>query len=68
MQIKLTYMGSYETEFKGKTYRIDQFLDPNSLLVLNGSNLKTEKPFIQYEVYNCIIELKSNKLKVVKVV
>lgn len=63
MKLKLIYLDSFETEFKGEKYSIYRFLDPNSLNVLSGTNLNLS--FIQYKTYECTIEYRNNKLKVV---
>lgn len=66
MKLKLVYLDCYETtEFKGEKYMIYRFLDPNSLIVITGTNLNLT--FEQYKLYNCVVEWNSrkNKLKVI---
>lgn len=63
MNLKLVFLESFENEFKGKKYLIYKFLDPNSLTVLVGTNLKGA--FVQYRVYTCSIEYNHNKLKII---
>lgn len=67
MNCKLVFMESFESNFKDKKYVISSFIEPKTLLVLNGSNLKTEKPLIKGELYDCKIDLKGGKLKVISV-
>lgn len=63
MKINLVFLDSFDTEFKGNNYKIFRFLDPQSLNILSGTNLKDT--YEQYKTYNCIVEFKNNKLKVV---
>ena len=65
MTIKLIFLGSFETEFKGNKYIIYQFLHPNSMSVLSGTNLDLKKELILDSDYNCEIALRSGKIKVV---
>lgn len=67
MKIKLCFLDEFKSNFKEKEYTISSFIDPKSLVVISGSNLKHEKPFIKGELYECEISLKANKLKVVKI-
>lgn len=67
MKLDLYYFGEFENEFQGKKYNISSWVDPKSLVVLTGTNLKSEKPFIKYEKYVCKVDLKGNKIKVVDV-
>ena len=67
MKIKLLFLDEFKSNFKDKDYVISSFIDPNSLVVISGSNLSHEKPFVKGELYECEITLKANKLKVVKV-
>lgn len=63
VKIKLVYLDCFESDFKDKKYTIYRFLDPNTLSVLSGTNLNLS--FIQYKTYECVVEWKNNKLKVV---
>lgn len=63
MELTLIYLDSFESELKGKTYKIFRFLDPNSLTIINGTDL--EQSFIPYTSYKCVVEFKNNKLKVI---
>ena len=63
MKIQLIFLDSFESEFKGNTYKIFRFLDTQSLTILSGTNLVGEyKP---YKMYNCDVEFRKNKLKVI---
>lgn len=63
MNFNLFYLDSFDTEFKGKTYKIFRFLDVQSLQIISGTDLKGE--FEQYKMYKCRVEWKNKKLKVV---
>lgn len=63
MKINLVFLDSFDSEFKGNNYKIFRFLDPQSLTIISGTNLKGT--YEQYKTYNCIIEFNHNKLKVV---
>lgn len=65
MKLKLVYLDCFESEFKGKKYFIYRFLDPNSLNIITGTDLNLT--FEPYNTYNCVIEFKSNKLKVTSI-
>ena len=65
MTIKLIFLGSFETEFKGSKYTIYQFLHPTSMSVLSGTNLELKKPLVLDTDYICEIALRSGKIKVV---
>lgn len=66
MKLKLVYLDCFETEFKNKKYCVYRFLDPNSLNIITGTDLNLK--FEPYTSYNCVIEFKSNKLKVTSIV
>lgn len=63
MKINLLFLDSFESEFKGKNYKVFRFLDKQSLTILSGTDLKGD--FTQFKPYECTIEWKNNKLKVV---
>lgn len=63
MELKLIFLDSFESDYKDKKYKIFRFLDPNSLQVISGTDLK--EVFVPYKVYTCLVEFKNNKLKVI---
>ena len=63
MELNLIFLDSFESELKGKSYKIFRFLDPNSLTIITGTDLK--EVYVPYKTYKCLIEFKNNKLKVV---
>lgn len=65
MFINLIFLDTFDSEFKGKTYKIFRFMDPNSLQVLSGTDLKGA--YEVYKIYKCKVEYTHNKLKVVDV-
>lgn len=65
MSLKLVYLGKFETEFKGNKYVIYQFLHPNSMTILSGTNLEFPKDLILDNDYTCEIAYKNNKIKVI---
>ena len=67
MSIKLIYLGCFETEFKDQPYKIYQFLHPNSMTILSGTNLELKKELILDTDYNCEIALRRGKMKVINV-
>lgn len=67
MSVKLIYLGYFETEFKGENYKIYQFLHPNSMSIISGTNLELKKELILDTDYNCEIALRRNKIKVINV-
>lgn len=62
MKINLVLLNIFENEFKDNNYTIYQFVDPQSLTIINGSNLKGN--FKIGEKYDCLLEIKNGKLKV----
>lgn len=66
MEIKLIFLDSFESEFKEQKYLISRFLDPKTMTILSGTNLNLS--FVQYKVYDCVIEWnpRRGKFKVVK--
>lgn len=67
MSVKLIYLGNFETEFKGNKYIIFQFLHPNSMTILSGTNLTPKKELVLDNDYTCEIAFIRNKIKVVDV-
>lgn len=63
MKLQLIFLDSFDSEFKGQVYNIARFIDPNTLKILSGTNLKGE--FTPYKAYQCVIEFRNNKLKIV---
>lgn len=64
MQLTLLFLDSFESEFKGKTYKVYRFIDPNTLIVINGTDLNDV--YVPYKSYKCLVEFKNNKLKVIE--
>ena len=65
MQVKLMFLGTYDFSPKDKpekSYKIYQFVDLNSLQVIVGTDLNVKLK--EEEYYNCLLELKGNKLRV----
>lgn len=66
MQLKLVYLEDFDFVPKDKPdkkHRIYVFLAPQCLQILYGADIKGT--FKKYELYNCEIEYKGGKLKVV---
>ena len=66
MEMKLLFLDTFESEFKGKKYCVYRFLDPTSLNVISGTDLNLS--FVQYQIYKCKLEWRNNKLKVIEVI
>lgn len=69
MSLQLMFIESYDFEpkdKKGKLYKIFTFIDPQSLTILTGTDLKADLK--EYTLYNCKVELKNNKLKVTSII
>lgn len=64
MKLTLMFLESYDFKPKDsdKIIKMFVFVDPQSLTILTGSNL--DKTLKKYEMYDCSVELKANKLKV----
>lgn len=64
MKLTLMFLESYDFKPKDsdKVIKMFVFVDPQSLTILTGSNL--DKTLKKYEMYDCSVELKANKLKV----
>lgn len=65
MKLKLIFIDSFDSEFKGKNYTIYRFVDPTSLSIITGNNLAGK--YEPYKLYECMIEFKNNKFKVTSV-
>ena len=68
MQLKLVYFDDYEFSPKDKPdkkYRIYVFLDPKTLQFFKGTDLNGT--FEKFKIYDCTMDYKSGKLKVVSV-
>ena len=68
MSLKLVFMENYEFSPKDKPekkYQIFVFLDPNSLTILTGTDLKGT--FEKGKIYQCQLEVSYGKLKVTSV-
>lgn len=63
MDLKLMFLDCFDSEFKDKNYKIFRFVDLQSLSIISGTDLEGE--FEPYKVYNCHVEWKHNKFKVV---
>lgn len=66
MQLKLVYLEDFDFVPKDKPdkkHRIYVFLEAQSLQILYGADIKGT--FEKYKFYNCEIEYKGGKLKVV---
>ena len=63
MEFTLVYLDNFETEFKGKKYKVYRFLDVQSLTIITGTDLK--EVYVPYKTYKCLVEFKNNKLKIV---
>lgn len=64
MQLTLLYLDCFESEFKGKTYKVYRFIDPNTLTIITGTDLNVV--YVPYKSYKCLVEFKNNKLKVIE--
>lgn len=64
MKLTLMFLESYDFKPKDsdKVIKMFVFVDPQSLTILTGSNL--DKTLKKYDMYDCSVELKANKLKV----
>lgn len=67
MKVKLTFYDSFDSEFKGISYKINQFVNPITFELINGVNLQTSIKLIPYTLYLCTIERKGKKWKVTSV-
>ena len=53
MKVKLTFIESFDSEFKNQTYKIFQFCNPITFDMINGVNLESSVKLIPYEMYKC---------------
>lgn len=67
MKVKLTFIESFDSDFKNQTYKIFQFCNPITFDMINGVNLESNVKLIPYEMYKCTIERKNNKWRVTDV-
>lgn len=65
LERNLLYLESFNSEFKGKKYKISRFVDVQTLQMFSGTNLKNE--LVKGNVYKCMLEPKSTKLTVASV-
>lgn len=65
MFFNLVFLDYFESEFKGKNYKIFRFLDTQSFQIISGTDLKGT--YEVYKTYKCKVEYTHNKLKVVDV-
>lgn len=66
MEIKLFYLGYFESEYKGQTYKVYRFIDPSSLTIIYGSNLNANLK--ENTIVQCKIGIKRNKLVVEEII
>ena len=66
MNISLVLLGSFESELKDKKYKIYQFIDVNSLTIINGTDLGDNLEI--GKTYKCNVSIKNGKLKVTSVI
>lgn len=72
MKIKLVYVKSFDTEFKETAYYIYQFVDPQTLTILNYSVSEKESQVLLDKLdkliignaYQCTLTIKKNKLSI----
>lgn len=64
MKIKLVYVNSFDTVFKDITYYIYQFIDPQTLTIVNYSTQVQLDKLVIGNAYDCILTIKKNKLSI----
>lgn len=72
MKLKLVYVNTFDSEFKDNTYYIYQFVDPQTLSILNYSVSASESSALLNKLdtlvignaYQCTITIKKNKLSI----
>lgn len=67
MRIKLVLCNMFESDFQDKHYYIYQFVDPQTLTILQYSSTEDMKLSTEKE-YNCVISVKKSKLVVSNVI
>lgn len=65
MNISLVLLGFFESELKDKKYKIYQFIDVNSLTIINGTDLGDSLEI--GKTYKCLVTIKNGKLKVTSI-
>lgn len=63
----LLFVETFESEFKGNKYSISMFVDTQSLTLLSATDIKTDFELKEGTCYNCVIEPKGSKFKVIQV-
>lgn len=64
MKIKLVYVDGFDTIFKDNTYYIYQFVDPQTLTIINYSTMVKLDKLVVGNLYDCILTIKKNKLSI----
>ena len=67
MKVKLTFYDTYDSDFKGTTYKIYQFVNPITFDIINGVDLETSVKLISDTLYKCTIERRGKKWRVTSV-
>lgn len=67
MKIKLVFYGIFNSNFNGKDYIISQFIDMNSLKVINGTNLEKVESLKQGQEVIVKVEIRRNDLRVIEI-
>lgn len=65
IQRKMLFVDSFESEFRGNHYKIDRFVDLETLNIYSATNIKGD--FQNGKVYTCTLNYKNNKLVVISV-
>lgn len=66
IQKELLMVDYFESEFKGKFYKISKFFDVDSGQFYTGTDIGLDKSSVG-EMYNCYLEYKNKKMTVTKV-
>lgn len=61
--MQLIFVETYHSDFNGNSYEIYNFVDPQSLTIIRGTNLSVESLEVG-KMYKCTIVYKRNKLVV----
>lgn len=64
MKIKLVYVNGFDSVFKDITYYIYQFIDPQTLTIINYSTQVQLDKLVTGTAYDCILTIKKNKLSI----
>lgn len=62
--LKLLFIEQFDSEFKGKKYKMFTFVDPNSLTIIYGQDFEFKEPLKPGQFYTCSITVKGGKFKV----